>query len=245
MHDGHGEITFAQSARAHFVHVYTASGVAFAFLAAAEIASREPRPRWVFAWLLVAVLIDATDGPMARAWQVKFRAPRFDGRKIDDILDYQTFTLLPLLLVWRLDWLAGPAFLWIIPALIASLLGFANVAAKQEEEGFFLGFPSYWNIYAFYAGLWHAEIGPWLPTAVLILLTILSVLPVRFIYPNLAPPAWRWPILIGAVIWTVLLVAMLPTYPDVPAWLTWLSAIYPAFYVALSLYLDLKARLRR
>ena len=129
MHEPRDQITFPQSARAHFVHVYTASGVAFAFLAAVEIVSATPDPRWVFLWLLVAVLIDATDGPLARAWHVKFRAPRFDGRKIDDIVDYLTFTFLPLLLVWRMNWLPAPGVVWIFPALIASVLGFANVAA--------------------------------------------------------------------------------------------------------------------
>ena len=243
MHDPHANITFPQSARAHFVHVYTASGVAFAFLAAVEVASDTPDPRWVFLWLLIAVLIDATDGPLARAWHVKFRAPRFDGRKIDDIVDYLTFTFLPLLLVWRMNWLPPPAVPWIIPALVASILGFANVAAKQEEAGFFLGFPSYWNIYAFYAGLWFVDYGPWLPAILLAMLTVLSILPVRFVYPNLAPRPWRLPMLVGAGVWAVLLAVMLPTYPDVPAWLVWLSAIYPAFYVGLSIWLDIAARL--
>ena len=244
MHDPHAPITFPQKARAHFVHVYTASGVGFAFLAAVEICSPTPDPGWVFLWLLIAVLIDATDGPLARAWQVKFRAPRFDGRKIDDIVDYLTFTFLPLLLVWRMEWIPWPGAAWIIPALIASILGFANVAAKQEEAGFFLGFPSYWNIYAFYAGLWYPDYGPRLALFVLLFLTVLSILPVRFLYPNLAPHPWRWPMLLGAALWALLLAVMLPDYPHVPAWLVWLSAVYPAFYVVLSLYLDVTARFR-
>ena len=48
--------------------------------------------------------------------------------------------------------LQGLAFA-IVPALLASLLGFANVGAKDEAAGYFRGFPSYWNIAAFYAGL--------------------------------------------------------------------------------------------
>lgn len=237
--------TRGQVVRAYAVHLYTASGMAFAFLAAAEICRPRPDVRWVFAWLLVAVAVDATDGPLARAWQVKFRARRFDGRKIDDIVDYFTFTFLPLLLVWRMGWLPSPGgTAWVIPALMASVLGFANTEAKQENEGFFLGFPSYWNIYAFYAGLWYRALGPWVPAAVLALLTLLTVLPVRFLYPNLAPRPWRWPLLLGAAAWAVLLVAMLPTYPAVPPPLVWASYVYPAFYTALSVGLDWKSRRR-
>src|SRR5688500_17532622 len=114
-------VTFGQKLLAHMVHLYTASGVAFAFLAAAEICAPQPDPRWVFVWLAVAGLIDATDGPLARRWQVKSRTPQVAGRTIDDIVDYLTYTFLPLLLVWRLQWLPPPAGLWTVLAMVASL----------------------------------------------------------------------------------------------------------------------------
>ena len=234
--------TRGQSVRAHLVHVYTASGAGFAFLAAIEICAAQPEPRWVFFWLAVAVVVDATDGPLARACEVKFRAPRFDGRKIGDIVDYLTFTFLPLLLVWRMGWIPEPGALWVIPALVASLFGFASTGAKQEEAGFFLGFPSYWNIYAFYAGPLFLYFGPLVPGLILLGLTVLTVAPVRFIYPNLAPRRWRKLVLFGAAAWLVLLVVMLPRYPEPPAWLLWLSLVYPIFYVVLSLALDRKER---
>ena len=231
-------LTRGQVARAYAVHVYTASGVVFAFLAAAETTRPAPDPRWVFLWLLIAGLIDATDGPLARRWHVKTRAPLIEGRTIDDIVDYLTFTFLPLLLVWRMGWLPEPAALWVAPALVASLMGFANAGAKNEEAGFFLGFPSYWNLVAFYLGLWYVMIGPWINAVVIVALTVLTVLPVRFIYPNLAPRPWKLPVMVGALVWMGLLVAMLPAYPLVPQWLVWASLVYPLFYAVLSLYLD-------
>jgi phosphatidylcholine synthase len=238
-------VTFGQKLRAHMVHLYTASGVAFAFLAAAEICAPQPDPRWVFVWLAVAGLIDATDGPLARRWQVKSRTPQVAGRTIDDIVDYLTYTFLPLLLVWRLQWLPPPAGLWTVLAMVASLFGFANTGAKQEEDGFFLGFPSYWNIFAFYTGLWYTHYGPLFPAAVLVLLTVLTVLPVRFLYPNLAPWPWRWPLVVGAFVWLGLLLTLLPRFPALPPWLVWVSLVYPALYTGLSVYLDLMTRNRR
>lgn len=230
--------TRAEQVRAYAVHVYTASGVVFAFLAAAETCAPEPDPRRVFLWLALAVLVDATDGPLARLWKTKTNAPRIDGRTIDDIVDYLTFTFLPLLLVWRMGWVPEPGWVWVAPALVASLMGFANTAAKDEGGGFFLGFPSYWNVAAFYAGLLFAAAGPW-PVAVLLLaLALLTVLPVRFIYPNLAPRPWRIPVLLGAAAWLAIMLAMLRGYPEeTPGWLLWASLVYPAFYTALSFHL--------
>jgi phosphatidylcholine synthase len=232
-------------ARAYAVHLLTASGVVAALLAVAELMQEAPDERVVFAWLVVAVLIDAVDGPLARAWQVQRFAPHIDGRTIDDIVDYLTFTFVPLLLVWRMGWVplapGVPGLAWIAPALIASLLGFAHVGAKDEAAGYFRGFPSYWNVAAFYAGLafyGFGEAGQWLNGLVLLALAALTVSPVRFLYPNLAPRPWKLPVLLGAAAWLAVLLAMLPVYRKVPAWLVAVSLIYPAFYATLSVLID-------
>lgn len=223
------------------VHLLTASGVLAAFQATAEICAADTDPRRVFAWLGLAVLIDAVDGPLARHWRVQQTVPQIDGRTIDDIVDYLTFTFIPLLLLWRMKWVPEPAAAWVAPALVASLLGFANVAAKQESGGFFLGFPSYWNVYALYAGIAWAWWGPFVPGLGVLALAALTVMPVRFVYPNLAPPPWRIPVLVGAIAWTVLLVLLLPSYPRPPAVLVLASLLYPVFYFALSAHLDRRA----
>jgi len=46
----------------------------------------------------------------------------------------------------------------------------------------------------------------------------MTILPVRFIYPNQAPDPWQWPVIVGAVICLGMMLAMLPTFPSVPAW---------------------------
>jgi phosphatidylcholine synthase len=234
--------TAGQRIRAYAVHVYTACGVGFAFLAAAEMCRPEPDVRLVFLLFAAATMVDATDGPFARMWQVKRFAPNIDGRKIDDIVDYLTFTFLPLLLVWRMGWVPEPGAAWIIPALIASLFGFANEDAKDEEGGFFLGFPSYWNVVALYAGIAHHFHGPMLNGVLLLILTVLTIAPVKFIYPNLAPRPWRIPVLAGAFVWLGVLIVMAYQFPHVPGWLVLVSLSYPVFYTVLSAYL---ARRRR
>ena len=232
----------ARRLRAFSVHVLTASGIAFDLLAVRELLAPAHDVRRVFLLLIVPVLIDSVDGPLARRWDVKEWAAAVDGRTIDDIVDYLTFTFVPLLLVWRMKWLPEPAAAFVVVALVASLLGFAHREAKQDELGFFRGFPSYWNVYAFYAGLWAPRYGPALNAAVLLALAALTVAPVRFLYPNRAPRRWRPAVIGGALAWTGLLLAMLRSYPNVSSALVWTSLTYPAFYVALSLALDARAR---
>lgn len=233
----------AQRAGAYLVHLYTASGAVLAFLAAAEIAAPVPDPRRVFALLAAAVLVDASDGPLARRLHVKRHAPRIDGRTIDDIVDYLTYTFLPLLLVWRMGWLPEPAALWVAPALVASLFGFANTGAKDDDAGHFLGFPSYWNAVAFYAGIFHGW-SAWINAVLLLLLAALTLAPLRFVYPSRAPQPWRAPVVGGALLWLALMLALLPGYPQVPPWAVALSLVYPALYLALSLHLQRTARSR-
>ena len=224
--------------RAAAVHLYTASGVALAFLATIEICSTAPDLRTIFLLLALAVLVDATDGPLARRWAVKRVLPTIEGRTIDDIVDYLTYTFVPLLLVWRMEWVPDPAVAWVAPALVASLFGFANTGIKDEAGGFFLGFPSYWNVVAYYAGPLYELYGATINAAILLLLALATLLPLRFLYPNLAPQPWRMPVILGALLWLAAMLAMLPGYPRLPAWALWLSLLYPAFYVGLSFRLS-------
>ncbi|MDQ3283949.1 MAG: phosphatidylcholine synthase [Acidobacteriota bacterium] len=216
------------------IHLYTASGVLLNLAAALELTHGQPDPRHVFLYLTLAVLIDATDGPLARRADVKHRLPHIHGRTIDDLVDFLTFTFIPMLLIARLGWVPRPALLFVAPPLLTSLLGFANAGAKDESGGFFLGFPSYWNIVAFYNGILAAHGLQSVNAAILIALSVLTLMPVGFIYPNLAPRRWKLPILGGAFVWTAMLLAMLPRYPSPPLWLVALSLAYPLFYTAVS-----------
>ena len=79
--------------RAWAVHFYTSLGLVAGLLALIAVA--EGRARDVFIFLGLALWIDATDGILARGWEVIVWTPRFDGRKLDDITDYLNYTLIP------------------------------------------------------------------------------------------------------------------------------------------------------
>ncbi len=221
------------------VHVYTALGLVLTFIAAICLINGDLRGAYLA--LFVSVVIDATDGTMARAINVKRYAPWINGRKLDDIVDFVSYTYLPILLIWRAGWLLSPAWLWCAFPLMTSVFAFVHEGAKEEDRGFFRGFPSYWNIVAFYVDILFHRFGPGFVTALVLSLSFLSVLPVRFVYPN-RPPCWLGFFLGGAILWGVMLLVMLAVYPNIPTWLTIVSLIYPVLYALTSFYLDWRTR---
>ena len=90
---------------AWLVHLYTASSAVIALLATRAIF--EYRFRDAFFWLAVAIIIDSSDGVLARAADVKGRLPWFNGSKLDDIVDYLTYVFVPALIVNGDDWMNG------------------------------------------------------------------------------------------------------------------------------------------
>ena len=105
---------------AWFVHLYTASSAVLALLATRAVF--EYRFRDAFFWLAATIIIDATDGVLARAARVSQRLPWFNGAKLDDIVDYLTYVFVPAVFVWRS--LLVPD-VWAVPVTSAMLLSLA------------------------------------------------------------------------------------------------------------------------
>src|SRR5262249_1453924 len=140
--------------------------------------------RAAFFLMMVAFLIDATDGTLARLVRVKEVLPGFDGRRLDDLIDFQTYTLLPLLLIYqcRATLLPPGHEVWLLAPLLASAYGFCQVYAKTDD-GYFLGFPSYWNLVAFY--LYVLQPPPELSVLLLVGFAVLTFVPARYLYPSM------------------------------------------------------------
>src|ERR671916_741429 len=129
--------------RAVAVHLYTASGVVLALLMlVAAFQGDAVRALWL---MLASLIIDSTDGLLARRLRVSEALPFFDG------------------------------------ALLASSYQFCRVDAKTDDH-FFLGFPSYFNVVAFYAIVF--EPGPATLATVLVVCSLLVFVPIRYVYPT-------------------------------------------------------------
>lgn len=215
------------------LHLYTASGTVLALLAVLAATEGEPiRTLWL---LLAALVIDGTDGMLARRLRVKETIPWFDGARLDDIVDYITYAFVPVVLLWTGGYLPEGALGAALAALplLASSFQFCRVDAKTEDH-FFLGFPSYWNVVAFYVIVLGAS--PAAAGALLLVCAVLVFVPVRYIYPSQTKVLRPLNIsLTGG--WLVAYAVLLLQMPDPNAVVVALSLVYIAYYVALSLYL--------
>lgn len=214
-------------------HFYTATGAVWALLATAMTFAHNFRAAFIF--LAVATFVDATDGLLARAFRVKETLPHYDGARLDDIVDYLTYVFVPVLIVWQADLVPRP-FPVCAAILIASAYGFGQVGAKVERgDHFFTGFPSYWNIAAAY--LYILELPQLINAAVLIVLTVLVFVPIRYIYPS-RTRTLKVPTLILGTAWGVLFSWMILRLPLTDGPWAVLSLGFPIYYAALSLYLQ-------
>jgi phosphatidylcholine synthase len=224
---------------AWLVHLYTAMGlVCAAGIAVLIVRGGDASFRRAFMLMLLATAIDATDGWLARKARVKEVLPRFSGRALDDVVDFQTYTALPLLLMWRADVLPGGTAWVLLAPLLASAYGFSQVDAKTDD-GFFLGFPSYWNIVAFYLYMLHPPVS--MSVALLVTLAVLTFVPTPYIYATQGGP-FATVINVGAVAWVALIVWILIGQTIGTRTLTLVSMIYPITYLALSGVVAMRAR---
>jgi phosphatidylcholine synthase len=247
-----GMNTHVKKTLAWGVHFYTGLGlVAIAGITVALVDGQPAGMRWAFLLMFIATLVDATDGTLARAIKVKEVLPGFDGRRLDDLIDFQTYTTLPLFLIWRANLLDDAMQPWLLVPLFASAYGFCQVAAKTDD-GYFLGFPSYWNIVAFY--LYVLQMPAWLALGIILFLSLLTFLPALYLYPTHHGWLNRLTNYLGAP-WGVLLVWIVWRLPseridgqnadDTTRLLALVSLAFPIYYLVVSWYVTVKIHRRK
>jgi len=160
------------------VHLYTALGLPLAFAGVVALYAGNVPLFLTILW--VTTFIDATDGVLARRVRVKEVLPRFDGRRLDDIVDYLTFVFLPALALPVLGLLPPGWELVALLPLLSSGYGFAQDNAKTEDA--FVGFPSYWNVIVIY--LYVMDASPLVTTIVITVLAVLVFVPIHYLYPS-------------------------------------------------------------
>jgi phosphatidylcholine synthase len=223
------------------LHLYTASGSVLALLAVlAAFAGDVERTLWI---LLVAVVIDGTDGMLARWLRVSETIPGFDGARLDDIVDYLTYVFAPVVLLLTTGRLPGGTWGLVVAALplLASCVQFCRTDAKTEDH-YFLGFPSYWNVVAFYVVV--LGLGPATTTAILVVCAVLVFVPVKYLYPSRTPRARVLNVTLAGV-WLLLYAVVLATMPQPNLVAVVLSLAYLGYYLVASVLLTGVHRVRR
>jgi phosphatidylcholine synthase len=218
------------------VHFYTAFGAVLGFLALDATATSNYG--LAFVWLTVATVIDCTDGTLARRVGVKQVLPNFDGARLDDIVDYLNYVVVPLVLAYHAELIPhGPAGLIVgsLP-LLASGYGFCQLDAKTEDH-FFQGFPSYWNVVVFY--FYTLDTPTWFNIVALLVFSVLVFVPIGYLYPSKNPAARRTTYVLG-ILWGVCMAVLLAQFPAPSRTLAWTSLFFPIYYLGLSVHLHFR-----
>jgi phosphatidylcholine synthase len=236
---------------AWLAHCYTALGLlAAAGMAVFIVRGDAESFRRAIALMIVATFIDSTDGWLARRARVKEVLPRFDGGRLDDIIDFQTYTSLPLLFIWRAGILPADLNWYLLAPLLASVYGFSQSDAKISDAGaakgarsahagghFFVGFPSYWNVVAIY--LYWLRPPVWLTLTLIITLALLTFVPSLYLYTSRGGRLSRLTNLLCAV-WGVLLALIVAGAFDNPKPFVWASFAFPIYYFVASWVITLE-----
>lgn len=194
---------------AALVHLLTASGALFGFLAllsAARGAFEES-----FIWLGVAFIVDGLDGPLARRFEVARVLPRFSGEDLDQIIDYLTYVTVPAFMLASSGLL--PSGLEVAAAGIVMLVSLYHFADRDSKtgDGYFVGFPAIWNVVVLY--LFVVPVAKEAALAIVLGCAVLTFVPLKWVHP-VRVRRIRWLTALLTVAWAIAAVtAVLTRFP--------------------------------
>lgn len=217
------------------IHLYTASG-GICGIFALYFASQN-RIREAYILLVLQMIIDATDGLLARRIRIKEVLPNFDGAMVDNVIDMFTYAWISFFIILHQNLLPSP--LWIIPPTLAALYAYGQTNMKTDD-GYFIGFPTYWNIVALY--LYWLRPVDWVAILVVMIPTVLSFIPTRYLYPSKGYTYWKTAWALGSVWFVLILYLLYQSQPSLT--LVWVSLIFPVWYLASSFYIEWRERVR-
>jgi len=180
------------------VHLLTASGAVWSMFA--MLAAVEENWSLMFLWLVLALIVDGIDGPLARRYEVEKNWPLYDGVLMDLIVDYLTYVFIPAYALFKSGMLDGwTGWLAIIVICYGSVVYFADTRMKTKDKSF-SGFPACWNMVVLVLFATTPPTGVVL--VIVVSLTIAMFLNLKFIHPT-RTPRWHHLNLVIAVAWLV------------------------------------------
>ena len=166
-------------APSYLVHIFTALGVVFGFLAL--LATVDGKIPEAFLWLAAALFVDGVDGTLARAVNVNQNTPEIDGAILDNIIDYLNYVVVPVFIFYSLGMAPEPYLLFsCIAILLVSCFTFTNTNIKTDDF-YFSGFPAIWNIVVLY--FYILESSEFTNFIFVILFCVLTFIPFKYVHP--------------------------------------------------------------
>ena len=223
-------MTVLAYARVFAVHVLTASGAALAFLAL--LAAVGGAWELMFLSLGLALIVDGVDGTIARSLKAAELLPRWSGEVLDLVVDFVTYVFVPAYAIAASGLLppilaAGAGMLIVMTGAIY----FADRRMKTEDN-YFSGFPTLWNVVAFY--LFVLKPPSWATALVVALLALLTFVPFKFLHP-FRVARLRMVSMAAVVLWSALAAIALARGLAPGPWVTGALAALAAYFLAVGL----------
>lgn len=159
------------------IHALTVTGILAGMAALVSVLDKSPTSAVV--WMMIAVLIDGVDGPIARRWMSDAKLPRFDGYILDLVIDYVTCVLVPVAFMWQFDVVShGLIGKFAIAAILGSSALWFSQTSIETPDHWFKGFPAAWNLVI--PTIWLIGLDTELNIAISFLLALLTLSNVEF-----------------------------------------------------------------
>lgn len=222
--------TRAERGQAWAVHLFTTIGVVFGALALQAVL--DDRADLAIIYLMVTIVIDGVDGPIARALGVKERLPKIDGYVLDLIIDFVTCVIVPAAFMYQFEVVPRNAFgLAVLGLLVLTSAIWFSRTDMMTDDNFFRGFPAAWNMVG--PLLWLVEARAGVGAAITIVLSVLSL--TNMPYPHIVRAKFLRPLTaIAATMWLGGLAVGAALYPEHPTWLKIVLLVGALYYVVLA-----------
>ena len=169
------------------VHLWTLSGLALSMggIFALFNGYNDLAARLIF----FPIVIDFTDGTLARRYNVKERIPFVSGEAIDMITDVVSLTFVPMIFFWNnqvfLPYLSVPI------CLVAAMTCSLKYSMKENvlRQGYSLGStPIFFSIFLFY----FLGLNPVWATLYTVILIVLCLVPIKYPITSLVTTHWKF-----------------------------------------------------
>lgn len=168
------------------IHLWTLAGLGFAMMATQRLLMGELES--AARWLLLILLVDHTDGTLARRFQVRRHIPGVSGEILDLVTDVVGLTFVPVLFCWQAHvFLPGCGAGIAIGAAVTSSFKY-SMKTNVLEQGYSMGAPPiFFSVLLF----WLLGLPQIWGTLYTVALIVLCWLPMRYPITSLVTTHWK------------------------------------------------------
>ena len=225
-------------AKGWLLHCFTASGAVCGMLGIIAVADNQPREAML--WLVVAMVLDGLDGPVARHWCVRENVPRIDGYTLDLIVDFVTCIVVPVLFLHQFKMLPDGASLFIGAFVLFMSALWMSRTDQMTPDHWFNGFPCEWNMIV--PTLFLLRTNPWVVAATCIALSLSQLTNWKFVHP-MQVRRFR-PITVTVTIaWMAAVLLMTSEFPGRPAVGSVLLVVCPVYILGIGVWRTLHSEI--